>query len=84
VAHWVEPRAREEATMRLFRRSVRPSGTVPVDPEFGVQVTLRKGDKIVRRDARGAIRVTLVTEECVEMGSLGQMNTPSPRSSKRG
>ena len=70
--------------MKLFRRTVRPSRTVPVDPEFGVQVTLRKGDKIVRRDARGAIRVTLVTEERVEMADLGQMAAPPPKPPRRG
>ncbi|HXD96341.1 MAG TPA: hypothetical protein VN646_07350 [Candidatus Acidoferrum sp.] len=70
--------------MRLFRRTARPSKTVPVDPEFGVQVTLRRGDKIVRRDARGAIRVTRVTEECVELADLGQMAAPPPRPRRRG
>jgi hypothetical protein len=69
--------------MKLFRRTARPSATVPVDPEFGVQVTLRKGDKIVRRDARGAIRVMRVTEECVEMADLGQMGGAPPAKQRR-
>ncbi|RPH80963.1 MAG: hypothetical protein EHM88_11890, partial [Candidatus Rokuibacteriota bacterium] len=53
--------------MRLLRRTARPSATDRVAPEFGVQVTLRKGDKIVRRDSRGAIHVTRVTEDRVEL-----------------
>ena len=68
--------------MRLFRRSARPSRTVPVDPEFGVQVTLRKGDKIVRRDARGVIHIRRVTEECVELAQIG--SPAVPRSPRRG
>jgi hypothetical protein len=53
--------------MRLFRRPSRKAASVEVTPEFGVRVTLRKGDKIVRRDARGAIHVTRVTEEHVDL-----------------
>jgi hypothetical protein len=70
--------------MRLFRRTARPSKTVPVDPEFGVQVTLRRGDKIVRRDASGAIQVTQVTEECVELADLGRMGSPPTKVPRRG
>jgi hypothetical protein len=51
---------------------------IPVDPEFGVQVRLRKGDKIVRRDARGVIHVRRVTEPCVELADLGRLSTPRP------
>jgi hypothetical protein len=53
--------------MRLFRRASRRAATVQVAPEFGVRLTLRKGDKIVRRDARGAIHVVRVTEERVDL-----------------
>ena len=53
--------------MRLFRRTSRPAVAVEVAPEFGVRLTLRKGDKIVRRDAHGAIQVTRVTEEHVDV-----------------
>ena len=53
--------------MRLFRRTSRRAAPVEVAPEFGVRLTLRKGDKIVRRDARGAIHVTRVTEERVDV-----------------
>jgi hypothetical protein len=35
-------------------------------PEFGVRVTLRKGDKLVGRDTSGAIHVTRVAEDHVE------------------
>jgi hypothetical protein len=70
--------------MKLFKRTARPAADVPVDPEFGVQVTLRKGDKIVRRDAHGAIQVTQVTEECVELTDLGRMAPPPPPPPRRG
>ena len=56
--------------MRLFRRTSRRAGADDVVPEFGVRVTLRKGDKIVRRDARGAIQVLKVTDERVDMSHM--------------
>ena len=68
--------------MKLFRRTVSAPATDRVAPEFGVQVTLRKGDKIVRRDARGAIQVTRVTEDRVELADLGRIRPP--RSPRRG
>jgi hypothetical protein len=40
---------------------------VPVAPEFGIRLTLRKGDRVVRRDARGAIHVTRVSEDRLEV-----------------
>jgi hypothetical protein len=63
--------------MRLFRRTSRRGAAVEVAPEFGVRLTLRKGDKIVRRDARGAIQVTCVTEERVDMREV-QAARPKP------
>jgi hypothetical protein len=48
--------------LRLFRRAPLPVLT-PALPEFGVRVTLRRGDKIVRRDAHGAIVISSVCEE---------------------
>ena len=56
--------------MRLFRRTTRKAAAIQVAPEFGVRVTLRRGDKIVRRDARGAIQVVQVTEERVDMSHV--------------
>ena len=56
----------------------------PVAPEFGVQLTLRKGDKVVRRDARGAIHITRVTEERVKLTDLGRMDAPPRRARRRG
>jgi hypothetical protein len=54
--------------MRLFRRRTsRRAVTTEVTPEFGVRVTLRRGDKIVRRDARGAIQVEQVTAEHLDL-----------------
>lgn len=56
--------------MRFFRRTSRRAATPEVPPEFGVRITLRKGDKIVRRDARGAIHVEQVTEEGVDISNV--------------
>ncbi len=41
---------------------VRPRGVtrVPITPEFGVRVTLRAGDKLVRRDASGEVVVRTI------------------------
>jgi hypothetical protein len=70
--------------MRLFRRTARASSTDRVVPEFGVQVMLRKGDKIVRRDAHGAIRITQVTEDRVELTDLGRIGAPPTKPRRRG
>ena len=69
--------------MRLFRRTPRPAPPARVAPEFGVQVTLRKGDKVVRRDARGAIHIMEVTEERVELTDLDRPSGPVSRASRR-
>ena len=53
--------------MRLFRRAARRAAAIQVIPEFGVRLTLRRGDKIVRRDARGTIHVVQVTDELVDV-----------------
>lgn len=66
----------------LFKRAARPPAPVHVAPEFGVQVTLRKGDKIVRRDARGVIHIRRVTEQCVELAQIG--GPPVSRGTRRG
>ena len=34
---------------------------VPITPEFGVRVTLREGDKLVRRNAHGDVEVKVIT-----------------------
>jgi hypothetical protein len=65
--------------MRLFRRRPRPPVAAPVAPEFGVRLTLRRGDRVVRRDARGAIHVTRVTEERVEITDLCAPEATRPR-----
>lgn len=62
--------------MRLFRRPPRRAAATPVAPEFGVRLTLRKGDRIVHRDARGAIRVTRVTEDRVEVTDVCRADPP--------
>jgi hypothetical protein len=70
--------------MRLFNRPVRPVPALGSTPEFGVRLTLRRGDRIVRRDARGAIQITRVTEDRVEVTDVcrttapGRMRDPSP------
>ena len=56
--------------MRLFRRAARRAAAIKVTPEFGVRLTLRRGDKIVRRDARGAIQVEQVTDEQVDVRDM--------------
>ena len=56
--------------MRLFRRTSRRAAATEVAPEFGVRLTLRKGDKVVRRDARGAIHVVQVTEDRVDVSDV--------------
>ena len=57
--------------MRLFRRRTsRRAAAIDVAPDFNVRVTLRKGDKIVRRDARGAIHVVQITEEQIDLRDL--------------
>jgi hypothetical protein len=46
------------------RRRPAPARPPPVTtPEFGTRVTLQKGDKIVRRDRAGVIRITRLTED---------------------
>jgi hypothetical protein len=69
--------------MRLFRRSSRPPVPVPVTPEFGVRLTLRKGDRVVRRDTRGAIHIMRVTEERLELTDVQQALTPRSRDRRR-
>ena len=62
--------------MKLFRRPSRRTPTIPVAPEFGIRLTLRKGDRIVRRDARGAIRVTRVTVDRLEVTDVCRGGPP--------
>lgn len=52
--------------MRLFRRKPRPTVPLPQLPEFGVRFLLKKGDKIVRRDAHGEVSITRVSQERVD------------------
>jgi hypothetical protein len=68
--------------MRFFKRASRQPSAPAVAPEFGVHVTLRRGDRIVQRDARGAIQVTLITEDTVRLTDLGAP-PPSPRPRRR-
>ena len=57
--------------MRLFRRRTsRRATAIEAAPDFNVRVTLRRGDKIVRRDARGAIHVVQVTEERLDLSDV--------------
>lgn len=66
-------------SMRVFRRSPRRISTVSVAPEFGIRLTLRKGDRIVRRDARGAIHITRVTQDRVEVTDVCRGGPPPAR-----
>ena len=54
-------RAGEPHEAVLTNFSARAHG--PAGPEFGVRVTLRKGDKIVWRNSRGMIEILRVTDE---------------------
>jgi hypothetical protein len=48
---------------RLFRRRQHGGAELPLGPEFTVRVTLRRGDKIVRRTAGGGIEIMEITAE---------------------
>ena len=52
--------------VRLMRRKAEPPRPSLLTPEFGVRVTLRKGDRVVRRNAAGIIYITTVTQEDVD------------------
>jgi hypothetical protein len=58
--------------VRFVRRRPEPPRPSWLTPEFGVRLTLRKGDRIVRRDADGAIYITTVTKEADSTAMLGQ------------
>ena len=58
-------------SLRFFRRQL-PGPTTP-PPEFGVRLTLTKGDKVVSRDARGGIHISMVSEHD---GSLANVVRP--------
>jgi hypothetical protein len=62
--------------MRLFKRVARPVQVSRDTPEFGVRLALRRGDRIVRRDARGAIQITRVTEDRVEVTDVCRTTRP--------
>lgn len=49
--------------MRLFRRKAQVTTPLPPSPEFGVRLLLKKGDKVVGRDARGEVCITCVSQE---------------------
>jgi hypothetical protein len=66
--------------LRLFRRS-RLAAPAPVLPEFGVRVTLRRGDKIVRRDSNGAIVISSVREESTDATEI--LGAPVTAASRR-
>jgi len=71
--------------MRLFRRSPRrETAAPPVAPEFGVRLTLRKGDRIVRRDARGAIHIRRVLDDHVEVTDVCRAGSAIARDRRRG
>ena len=47
----------------FVRRKPAPAPPAATTPEFGTRVTLHKGDKLVRRDRDGVIRITRLTED---------------------
>jgi hypothetical protein len=62
--------------MWLFRRRARRRPAIAALPEFGIRVTLRRGDRIVRRDARGAIEVVRITDERVDLRDVQAARPP--------
>jgi hypothetical protein len=56
--------------VRLMRRRTEPPRPSLLTPEFGVRVTLRKGDRVVRRNAAGVIYITTVTQEDVDSTAI--------------
>jgi hypothetical protein len=68
--------------MRWFNHPVHPVPASGNAPEFGVRLTLKCGDRIVHRDARGAIEITRVTEDRVEVTDVCRMTQP-PKSGRR-
>ena len=48
---------------RLFRRRRSGGAELPLGPEFTVRVTLRRGDRIVRRTGGGSIEIMEITAE---------------------
>ena len=46
--------------LRLLRRNL-PSPAPP--PEFGVRLTLRKGDKVVSRNRQGVVHIRRISED---------------------
>jgi hypothetical protein len=61
---------------KLLGRLRKSTPAPPVRPEFGVRVTLRKGDKLVGRDARGGIHITRVGEDHVDPINIPIGGTP--------
>ena len=47
-------------SLRLLRRNL-PSPAPP--PEFGIRLTLRKGDKVVSRNRQGVIHIRRISED---------------------
>ena len=58
---------------RLFRRRRSDGAELPLGPEFTVRVTLRRGDKIVRRTARGTIEIMEITAELGERVEIARV-----------
>ena len=54
----------------FVRRRPPPARPAAATPEFGTRVTLHKGDKLVRRDRNGVIRVTTLTEHDADGGAM--------------
>jgi hypothetical protein len=65
--------------MRFFRRRSPAVPPAAQPPEFGIRVVLRKGDKIVRRDAHGAVCITRVTQEHLDQSEVLRLTALRPR-----
>lgn len=69
--------------MRLFSRKRRTIIAAELAPAFDVRLTLRRGDKIVRRNPDGTIAVTRITEVTRDATEILQSEVRTSLSSAR-
>jgi hypothetical protein len=69
--------------LRIWRRR-RVIAPVPVLEDFGITVTLRRGDKVVQRDAYGNVQVVRIAADETRLDAPGLAGmTASPDQGKR-
>jgi hypothetical protein len=52
---------------KLLLRLRRPALPAVIEPGFDVRVTLRRGDKVVRRNDRGEVEIVRVTTDVAQL-----------------